>query len=165
MQSSLKTVQRKFTFVCTQFFLFKMWIRRLDWLPIHSNKSLLYADDLKLYTSLENQDLHSLQTSIIIIHKWSAVWQLLINHTKSQHLHLQFCCYLSQVCHGWRHYTTVDTLTDCGIVTNSDLSYTNHVASVVSKALSRVVIIHRSFYSHNIVLLWRAFITVVFPIF
>ena len=53
---------------------------------------------------------------------------------------------------------------DLAIITDSHLSYSSHISSIISKARSRTGIIVRSFFSHNISLLRQAYITFVFPI-
>ena len=53
---------------------------------------------------------------------------------------------------------------DLGIITDSDLSYSSHISSIISKAHSRTGIIIRSIFLHNISLLRHAYITFVHPI-
>ena len=57
-----------------------------------------------------------------------------------------------------------DKVLDLGIITDSDISYSSHISSLISTARYRTGITFRSFFSHNNSLLRQAYITFVRPI-
>ena len=69
--------------------LFILFINDLETLLNGKAEFKLFADDLKIYSSFSNPTAHTtIQDSLILINSWSSTWQLPINHSKSQVLHL-----------------------------------------------------------------------------
>ena len=121
----------------------------------------MFADDLKLYSSFLDSNPHF---SIHLVSAWASTWQLPINHSKSQHLHLGPITQFPPYEIGGYKIPQLETNTDLGTITTSKLKYNGHIASNSYKVHSRACIILRSFYSHNHTLLRRAFISFVCPI-
>ena len=94
----------------------------------------------------------------------SESWQLPINHSKTQLLHLGTSFNVHTYLINGITILPTDKVLDLGIITDSDLSYSSHISSIISKARSRTDIIFRSFFSHNISLLRQTYITFVRPI-
>ena len=104
-----------------------------------SNKATckLLADDLKLYSSFNIPSSYvNLQHALDILVLWSTSWQLPINQSKTQLLHLG----PSQNVHSYHidgnNIKSTDKVLDLGVMTDSDLSYASQISSIVSKAQS-----------------------------
>ena len=130
-------------------------------------KLKLYADDLKLYSAVtSDDDSVSLQQSVDNLSQWAALWQLSINVSKSCVLHLGAASYKS----GHVYYIDGNALNvnnsvcDLGVNIQENLCFHNHVASIVSKANTRVGIIYRGFRTRDPEFLRKAFITYVRPV-
>ena len=130
--------------------LFIIFIHDLE--DVLSNKVTfkLFADDLKLYSSFNIPSSYvNLQHALDLLVLWSTSWQLPINQSKTQLLHLG----PSQNVHSYHidgnNIMSTDKVLDLGVTTDSDLSYASHISSIVSKTRSRSCIIFSSFHSHN----------------
>jgi len=130
--------------------------------------SKLYADDIKLYTRIETTaDIALLQVNLNYVVAWSHLWQMEISTAK---------CFILPIggkllCLHDRHYTLNDTnlptvfsIRDLGITIDQDLTFTNHVDTIVSRASIRSNLILRCFVSGDRNLLLKAFIVYVRPI-
>lgn len=132
----------------------------------------LYADDAKLYTSIKSDaDSVNLQANLDKLFDWSSKWQLNISHHK--------CCII-EICKSCRNIKLVDnvynyklgsrplnivnSVSDLGIIVDSDLNFSGHIASVTRKAHQRANLILRCFISRDIGSLISAFKTYVRPI-
>ena len=138
-----------------------------DLKDVLSNKATfkLFADDLKLYSSFNIPSFYvNLQLALDLLVLWSTSWQLPINQSKTQLLHLG----LSQNVHSYHidgnNIMSTNKVLDLGVTTDSDLRYASHISSIVSKARSRSSIIFRNIHFHNTSLLSQAFISFVRPI-
>jgi len=128
----------------------------------------MYADDLKLYTVIETKaDVSRLQNEINAIYCWSKLWQMEISISKTfvmtvggrllsfrDYNYLLNCSNLS-----W-----VTSTRDLGVTFDSDLSFTQHVNTIVSTASIRANLLHRCFVSGDRNLLLKAFIVFVRPV-
>ena len=128
----------------------------------------LYADDIKLYTRIETTtDIALLQANLDYVIAWSQLWQMKISATKCFILPIggKFMCLHD------RHYIlnnitlpTVFSIRDLGITIDQDLTFTNHVNTIVSRASIRSNLILRCFVSGDRNLLLKAFTVYVRPI-
>ena len=129
-------------------------------------KCKLYADDLKLYTVIEietDADYATLQGKLDELYAWSDTWQLTISFKKcnvmfigSHRSNIDF--YLSS-----NLLPTVEDTRDLGVIIDSDLTFTKHINSIVSRAYTRANLIHKCFLSRDVNNLIRAFIVYVRP--
>jgi len=128
----------------------------------------LYADDIKLYTSIETSvDIDLMQHNLNQISNWSIDWQMEISVAK---------CFIlpiggKHLCLFNRQYTldnfvlpTVFNIRDLGIIVDSNLSFSNHVNSIVSRANIKANLIIRCFVSGDRDLLVKAFTVYVRPV-
>jgi len=128
----------------------------------------LYADDIKLYTRIETSvDIDSMQENLNQICNWSSEWQMEISVAK---------CFIlpiggKHLCLFNRHYSlhnfvlpTVLNIRDLGIIVDSNLSFSNHVDSIVSRANIKANLIIRCFISGDRDLLVKAFTVYVRPV-
>jgi len=126
----------------------------------------LYADDLKLYMSVNNSDdLSVYQNTLDEVANWSRTWELPISLSK--------CCKLDI------GHTPVDTdelkledaaldsvqvVRDLGILNDQHLSFEAHINEIVKKAYTRGNMILRCFESRNRRCLVKAFTVYVRPV-
>ena len=128
-------------------------------------KCNLYADDVKLYSSVTcSEDSTHLQHALNAIISWSEEWQLKINMSKCNILHVgstnkKYCYYFKDIA-----ITSLNCVKDLGIDMDSNLKFDHHISRVVSKARSRVSCMFRGFVSRNPILFKNAFVTYVRPI-
>ena len=145
--------------------LFILFINDIVDLISGPSKCKLFADDLKLYSSVVlESDADALQAVLNNVVTWSRVWQLSINSKKSCMMHAgrhnpNYAYFLDS------DYITPNNLVrDLGIVYDSNLCFKNFVNSVVSRAYQRINLIFRAFCSRNLVLMTRVYTTYVRPI-
>ena len=121
-----------------------------------------FADDLKTYSTFNiSSSYNNLQHALDLLVLWSESWQLSINLSKTQLLHLGTSFNVHTYLINGITILPADKVLDLGIITDSDLSYSSHISSIIFKARSRTGIIFRSFFSHNISLHRHAYITFV----
>ena len=126
----------------------------------------LFADDLKLYSSVDTSMTNNpLQKSLDMTFSWSQIWQLPINQVK---------CNVIQI--GSRHdagqhYTMngqiiqpLHSISDLGVEIDGGLKFSTHINNVATKAFQRLGIIFRGFSTRNPDFLVRAYKTYVRPI-
>jgi hypothetical protein len=121
--------------------LFLIFINDIDSVCCGNTVSQLFADDLKLYSSVTvtNSSL-SLQQSIDKLVEWSVKWQLAINIGKcavltvgSRHGRIASNYFINNV-----KLLNADSVVDLGILTDNVLSYHAHIHNIVVKATQRV---------------------------
>ena len=98
----------------------------------------LFADDTKIYRELNNvDDAFALQSDLDSLENWTKSWQVTFNCDK---------CEVMRITHkqdkSIHHYylsntelTYVDSYKDLGVNMSRDLSWSNHVGVIVSKAI------------------------------
>jgi len=131
--------------------------------------ALLTASRLtQLYTELKSAaDSYCFQDCLDRIYQWSLTWQLQISSQK--------CCVIDvgkttaaddgfPCCLGIERLTVSESVRDLGVVVDSHLCFSEHIANIVRKAHQRASLIHRCFTSKNPDLLVKAFKVYVRPI-
>jgi ribonucleases P/MRP protein subunit RPP40 len=129
----------------------------------------LYADDVKLYTSIESvSDCSPLQSCIQRISEWSVTWQLPMSVGK--------CCSLNIATQhnklppiptfqlGNQLLPTCSQVRDLGIIVDESLTFNINIATIVQKAHARSNLILRCFTSKHCPSLLRAYKTYVRPL-
>jgi ribonuclease P/MRP protein subunit RPP40 len=147
--------------------LFLLFINDIDSVCCGNAKLQLFADDAKIYSSINIDSISvSLQNSLDNLCSWANDWQMTINIGK---------CAVLSVCskpvfrvqtyyiNGFA-VTHNNSYKDLGITVCQNLSFIEHINNVVSKARQRVCMIFRGFISRDCEILRRAFITYVRPI-
>jgi len=112
----------------------------------------VFADDAKCLSCIKSyQDCEKLQSTLTAIENWSIEWQLPLNLNKCQVM-----SFISRNTHISYQYSIrnctlscVNTITDLGLIMSSDLSFSNQVDKVCSKARSRSAMILRCFQSRD----------------
>jgi len=135
-----------------------------------STKFQLFADDLKLYSTIDtsNSYRNNLQNSLDKLVRWASDWQLNINIDKCSVLGIHG---RSRTHTSTRSYSIngfiiscSNSVRDLGIIIDSGLSYKNHINNCVSKALQRVGVLYRGFLCRDLDFLRKAFITYIRPV-
>jgi len=129
----------------------------------------LYADDLKLYSTLTCSSAHDIfQQNLDRLSDWASLWQLSISIKK---------CHLAQV-GGRRGHTDIantftlcgsvlsytDNVSDLGVCIDRHLTFAVHIDNITRKASQRCYLIYKSFQSRDRNMLVRAFKTYVRPL-
>jgi hypothetical protein len=147
--------------------LFLLFINDIDCVCCGDAKLQLFADDAKIYSSINIDRVSvSLQQSLDNLCNWASDWQLVINIRKCVVLsvcskplltdHIYFINGIAVTHH--------NSYSDLGITLCHNLSFNDHINSTVSRARQRVGILFRGFTSRSCDILRRAFITYVRPI-
>jgi len=129
----------------------------------------LYADDLKIYTSIEsNVDNNRLQQNVDRLTQWAKTWQLTISIKKCQTMHISRkrdkILWTTTFNIESSPLPNCDIVRDLGVEVDSNLSFSQHISHIVSKALSRSYLLSRSFTSRDTSTLVKAFKIYVRPI-
>ena len=127
-------------------------------------KVKLFAYDVKLYVKVINGvAVVELQRALAALVQWAEDWQLALSVDK--------CCMLCIGKDVVNRFSICDvplplvTFTrDLGITVSQNLSFSQHITGIVTKAHQRANMIHRCFVSRNINLLVRAFTVYVRPL-
>ena len=127
----------------------------------------LFADDVKLYTSLSSTSpaaVTTFQHHLDLIHSWSTTWQIGISFTKCNIL--QIGTHSRQLNYSISNHTLlpVDQVKDLGVLVDSKLKFNHHILDCVTRARQRSSLIFRGFLSRDTSHLKRAFITYVRPL-
>ena len=123
--------------------LFLVYINYLT--DVISSRSLLYADDLKIWTS-DNPDV--LQDDIISVKNWSTSWSHHINDTKCAYMSLGGASGNRFIIHDGaaaNDIPTLDLKKDLGVWITSSLSFTHHHALAANKGFTGLNMIRRTF--------------------
>lgn len=127
----------------------------------------LYADDIKIYLDIKSEsDGVVLQSYIDKIHDWSLKWQLQLADNKCQHSHIGLSTSVNPV----NYYVsdvklpTVDNVRDLGVLIDSQLTFRDHISSIVSRGHLRARQIWRCFLCKDASVLCKAFVTYVRPL-
>jgi len=150
--------------------LFSIFINDLpDYLASH-NPSLsvslqLFADDIKSYQVVNTlDDAIKFQNVISSVFNWCDYWQLKPNLAKCTVLHIG---------HSNKHFkyglkgaliSSTPIVKDLGLLLDETLSFTPHIASIVSRARARCKIFLRSFLTRDLLVMKNFFITYVRPL-
>ena len=131
----------------------------------------LYADDLKLYASINNgSEFSDFQRCLDIIYNWSIDWQLDISFYK---------CFIVVLCGNHQHVFDYNdhvfklgshvleckfSARDLGVTVDRKLTFSDHISDIVKKAHQRANLVIRSFLSKDPSSLIHAYKTYVRPL-
>ena len=123
-----------------------------------------YADDTKLLMVLHDSfDNVSLQDDINHICVWSNQWDLLLNPTKSYHIHFHFSKSTPDqqyfICNN--PVSTDQNIKDLGILFTSSLQWDLHYKSIISKAYKMFYVLRRTFTTPSQIARKRLYFTLV----
>lgn len=129
-------------------------------LPISLNSSVkIFADDTKIYNSIENRDV--LQDDLDKLISWSNTWLLPFNVDKCSVVHYgnsndRFVYTMDD-----KALAAEAIIKDLGIVFQEDLKFGKHINLIVASANSKLGIIRHTFHDiskENFVILFKAFV-------
>jgi hypothetical protein len=125
----------------------------------------LYADDLKLYSTINSDcDRNLLQSALDRLQQWCRDWQLTINLSKCHVMHFGSNNVHNTYYLNGCQLDSAGVVTDLGVDIDPILSYDVHINKIVGKAYSRVGVLFRGFASRNVQVLKHAYITYVRPV-
>jgi hypothetical protein len=127
----------------------------------------LFADDIKIYLEIENDEsVDRLQKAINDLCIWAKTWQLSLSVDKCLHLRAGLCKSVSNATYFLQEkpLKSVNETRDLGVVVDSRLSFKSHINVIVAKAHTRARQILRSFLSRDTETLLKAFNTYVRPL-
>ena len=119
-------------------FLFNLYINDVV-LDAHNSKISLYADDSKLYSTVDdNNDVNNLTEDLRNIEFFFAEWQLNLNQDKCEVHHLGVTNQRHDYMINNQIVTKKQTVRDLGIQIGEQLSFKAHIASIVRTAYFRL---------------------------
>ncbi len=147
--------------------LFLLYIN--DVIDVFTNavKIKLFADDLKLYTSIKSaDDQNNLQNNLNKLAEWADNWQLQISNTKCNIANIGCKAISNNFSYSLNNFKigVVSEVSDLGVIIDSNLKFSNHINKIVSKAHVRANLILRCFHSRNTASLIKAFTTYARPL-
>ena len=148
--------------------LFLLYINDLPNTIDSCSRSKLFADDLKSYNTIDYCIYPKVSNDALsAVVAWSKIWQLSLASSKCGSLFL----------HGKKSHVdndvlvidgsplfTFDTVKDLGVLIDTDLSFSPHIKSIVSKAKQRIYLMFKSFHSRDVALFVFAYKTYILPI-
>jgi hypothetical protein len=127
-------------------FLFLLYTNDLGNILSNDTSIALYADDAKIYRRISSlEDCHILQKDLISLEKWSTIWKLNFNVNKCKLL--SFTRVLKFVFPYTINNTPLERVTefnDLGVSVSDDLSWKNHLCSIISRANRQLGLIKRT---------------------
>ncbi len=125
----------------------------------------LFADDLKLYSSVESDaDASALQSALDSLEQWCITWQLEVNVSKCHVLHFGKDSLQRQYHFAGSVIPSSNEVSDLGVTVDPLLSFDSHINNIIRKAYSRVGVLYKGFRSRSPALLVKAFVTYVRPL-
>jgi endonuclease/exonuclease/phosphatase family metal-dependent hydrolase len=128
-----------------------MFILFINDLPeMLTSKTLMYADDTKIYNKVNSQEEHSLlQEDLKRVLKWAETWQLRFNLDKCKVMHygrtnpnLNYVMTSDPIP---SHMEVTQEEKDLGIIFTPEMKFSLHIAKIVKKANQMVGLVKRSF--------------------
>ena len=145
--------------------LFLLFVDDIGCICSGLTKHSLFADDLKLYTSVQcSGDVVNLQNSLVFIKSWCIMWQLTVNVSKCHVLHLGYNNPGHIYCYDQNEIPAATSVCDLGVDIDSSLKYDRHISRIVSKSYSRIGILFRGFATRNVEILKKAFTVYIRPV-
>ena len=132
--------------------LFLIYINGLTGLDLSEGSSLvLYADDILLYRSITSAaDFVALQSDVSAIQTWATSNFMLFNESKCKVMHVSRkrspLSPIIPITLNGSVLETVDTFKYLGLLISSDLSWTNHIENICSKARKHLGLLYRRYY-------------------
>ena len=103
--------------------------------------------NLEIYLTCNIPSFHNnLQHALDLLMLLSKIWQLPINISKTQLLHLGTFTNVNIYLINGINILPADKVLDIGIITDKNLNYSSHISSIISKARSRTGLTLKSFF-------------------
>ena len=114
-----------------------------------TSKVILYADDLALHRPITSaNDYYVLQEDITAIENWTTANNLQFNISKCKYMMLSRRTPEIQVSPVTLNGVPLETFKYLGLLLSSDLSWSNHIDSVCSRAKRILGLLYRQYYHH-----------------
>jgi len=132
--------------------------------------SKLYADDLKSYICQDkHKDSNEINIAMSSLDDWASRWQLPVSYSKCNYMLISNRYILNDAAKtelklGNSVLKQVFDNNDLGVQFNSQLSFSNHISTVIVKAKQRLFLLNRSFITKNPTVLLIAYKTYILPI-
>jgi hypothetical protein len=124
----------------------------------------LFADDVKIYITLDNIDCQLvLQRGLENLSSWADIWQLKISVPKCAVLHLGSANPYHSYFLGSSSLPDRSSVTDLGITIDHNLKFSQHITNITVRAHQQSALILCCFKSNDPYLLFCAFITYLRP--
>ena len=128
-------------------------------------KIKLFADDIKLYTSIHTEsDAEKLTINILELEKWALLWQLSINEKKSSILHLGSKNPEFDFSMAGTSLSAPDAAKDLGIIINKRLTFDNYIECITKKSRQRIGVLYRAFSCRDLKFMRLAYVTYIRPL-
>ena len=138
--------------------LFLMFINDIDDLFLPPVKIKLFADDVKLYSTVSTQSrVNILENSIADLEDWAKKWQPGINEKMSSVMHLGKRNSEKEYLIAGTPLPKLNSTKDLGIVFSNTLNFGDHIEKIASKARQRTGILFRAFACRELKFLKLAF--------
>ena len=126
----------------------------------------LYADDIKLYSVVDQYGRNDIQNQLDALQHWSDTWQLNISYKKCNILHLDNRKNKPniKVTLGGETIEPASQVKDLGVIMDKELKFNKHISKIVSRAHRIANLIHKCFTSKDKEVLKLAFTTYVRPL-
>jgi hypothetical protein len=148
--------------------LFLIYINDIDRVCCGNTHLQLFADDAKLYSSINVGEASVLlQRSLDNLCTWASEWQLTINISKCAVLSISSrvpATLHRYFIHGISIPHLDTSCVDLGVTFSHNLDFKDHINKIVSRARQRTCMLFRGFTSRNIDILMRAFIVYIRPV-
>ena len=107
---------------------------------------LLYADDTKIFRAITSfEDTEILQQDLNKIAEWMKKWSMEVNTEKSCHIRLGPKHISRHYCFEGQQIPIQEEARDLGVTIDSDMTFTKHYESIISKSSQVLGIIRRNF--------------------
>lgn len=131
--------------------------------PSLASRCAMFADDLKLYAN-PLVDHVTLQRDLITVSEWCSTWLLPLNVSKCCVLHIGKSNPHVQYIIGGSFVESVASHNDLGIIVTTDLTWSEHIISVINKANKLVYLISKTFRYCSPLTAAKLFTTYVRPV-
>ena len=117
---------------------------------IKHSKFSVYADDIKLFRSIKSVgDCNFLQQDLDSVSRWSTIWQLKLNCEKTKCLKIGNVKFSKDYSIYNNVIDTVVSMSDLGVIIQSDLKFTTHCSNITRKAYFVIRRLFNTFKGHD----------------
>ena len=145
--------------------LFLVFINDVTDDPVNKVSLSLFADDLKLYSSIDkSDDCLSLQCALDKLAAWSSEWQLNVNIEKTYILHIGSINSCAKYYYNGNEVKSCTSIRDLGVTVDSKMNFDRHIENIVRDAYIRVGVLFNGFISRDLNLMKKAYTTFIRPV-
>lgn len=123
-----------------------------------------FADDLKIYTTTDNEENKKLKKACEVIMEYSETWQLPLNIDKTYVLHLGKKNPQNQIKIKQFTIKTKQDVKDLGFIIDKNLNFSNHCTTIANKSMTAAYILLRALRTKNPNILIKAYKIYIRPI-